>query len=95
MFRGFSDLNVKKKLICRICKYVEVNIPKHHEKPMKWKMIGSFEKIEYLCCEECDYKMHIPLHCNVAMFYSESEYNDIPNITKKDFNNINDLVNSN
>lgn len=91
MFRGFSDLNVKKKLICRICKYVEVNIPKHHEKPMKWKIIGVFEKIEYLCCEECDYKVPIILHCNVPMFYSESEYNDSPNITKKDFNNINDL----
>ena len=73
MFRGFSDLNVKKKL-----------------KPMKWKIIGAFEKIEYLCCEECDYKVPIILHCNVPMFYSESEYNDTPNITKKDFNNIND-----
>jgi len=91
MFRGFSDLNVKKKLICRICKYVEVNIPKHHEKPMKWKIIGVFEKIEYLYCEECDYRIPIILHCNVPMFYSESEYNDTPNITKKDFNNINDL----
>ena len=91
MFRGFSDPNVKKKLICRICNYVEVNIPIHHEKPMKWKIIGAFEKIEYLCCEECDYKVPIVLHCNVPMFYSESEYNDTPNITKKDFNNINDL----
>ncbi|MGZ5484660.1 MAG: hypothetical protein ACXWFB_01955 [Nitrososphaeraceae archaeon] len=90
MFRGFSDLNIKKKLICRICKYVEVNIPIHHEKPMKWKISGAFEKIEYLCCEECDYKVPIILHCNVPMFYSESEYNDTPNITKKDFNNIND-----
>ena len=91
MFRGFSDLNVKKKLICRICKYVEVNIPIHHEKPMRWKIIGAFEKIEYLCCEECDYKVPIVSHCNVPMFYSESEYNDTPNITKKDCNNINYL----
>ncbi|MGH9981872.1 MAG: hypothetical protein ACRD6U_10015 [Nitrososphaeraceae archaeon] len=91
MFRGFSDLNVKKKLICRICKYVEVNIPIHHEKPMKWQIIGTFEKIEYFCCEECDYKVPILLHCNVPMFYSESEYNDAPNITKKDLDTINDL----
>jgi hypothetical protein len=58
---------------------------------MKWKIIGAFEKIEYLCCEECDYKVPIVSHCNVPMFYSESEYNDTPNITKKDCNNINDL----
>lgn len=89
MFRGFSDLNVKKKLICRICNYVEVNIPIHHEKPMRWKIIGAFEKIEYLCCEECDYKVPIVSHCNVPMFYSESEYNDTPEMTKKDYNNVN------
>lgn len=92
MFRGISDLNVKKKLICKICKYVEENIPKHHQKPMKWKIKGSFEKTEYLCCEECDFWKSIPLHCNVPMFYSESEYDDSPKITQKDYDNLNDYV---
>lgn len=92
MFRGVSNLNIKKKFICRICKYVDDNIPQHHEKDMKWQIKGAFEKIECLCCEECDFQQNIPLHCNVPMFYSESKYPDIPRMTPKDYVNMNDLA---
>ncbi|MGD1835192.1 MAG: hypothetical protein ACPKQO_05675 [Nitrososphaeraceae archaeon] len=88
MFRGFPDRNTRKKLVCKICKHEEI-IPKHHDKQMAWQIKGSFEKIEYFYCQECGFQKKIPLHCNAVMFYSESEYDDIPTVTNKDLDNIN------
>ena len=87
MFRGIEN-DVSKKLICKICGYTEYNFPKHHEKPMVWILVGSFNKDELLKCQECDYSLPILKHCNVSMFYSEGNYLDLPEFTKKDYQNI-------
>lgn len=49
---------------------------------MTWNIMGSFRKTEYLKCLVCGHVIEIPMHCNVPMFYSEGEYNDLPNFSK-------------
>ncbi len=86
MFRGISSRNSnRKKLICKICGFIDENIPVHHERSMVWCILGSFRKIECFKCLVCGNIMEIPTHCNSPMFYSEGEYEDLPNFTKADY----------
>jgi hypothetical protein len=87
MFRGVED-RVNKKLICKVCGYIEYNFPKHHEIAMRWITSGSFNKEELLKCQKCEYSIPISIHCNVSMFYSEGDYLDLPEFTKKDYQDI-------
>lgn len=87
MFRGIDE-KTQGKLICKICRYVEYNLPKHHGKTLRWFISGNFDKIEYLKCENCDYTQPIASHCNIQMNYSEGDYFDLPDFTKKDYENM-------
>lgn len=82
MFRGIPSGGIRKRLACKVCGIVQ-DVPMHHDKIMIWSLAGSFRKMEYLKCQVCDQTMEIPKHCNAAMFYSESEYADMP-ATKKE-----------
>jgi hypothetical protein len=91
MFRGVSSENIRKKLICKICGFVDENIPVHHDRPMTWNMTGSFRKTECLKCQVCGHIVEIPTHCNTPMFYSEAEYRDLPDFTKSDRSSMRSL----
>lgn len=84
MFRGVSPEDIRKRLICKICGFVDENIPAHHGKPMRWHMTGSFRKKECLKCQVCEHVIDVPAHCNTPMFYSEGGYRDLPDLTKSD-----------
>lgn len=83
MFRGITEDN-NGKLICKICGYVQYELPHHHGKPLRWFISGNFIKFESLKCVVCDYTHPIPSHCNTPMHYSEGNYLDLPDFTKKD-----------
>ncbi len=82
MFRDIPSDDIRKRLACKVCGIVQ-DVPMHHDKIMIWSLAGSFRKTEYLKCQVCDQTIEMPKHCNAAMFYSESEYADMP-ATKKE-----------
>ncbi|MEM2760211.1 MAG: hypothetical protein QXU32_05200 [Nitrososphaerales archaeon] len=88
MFRGVPSEKISKKLVCKVCGYVEEKMPEHHGKTMRWSLAGSFRKVESLRCEVCTYAIEIPKHCNVPMFYSEGSYDDLPKLTKRDYESM-------
>lgn len=84
MFRDVPSENIRRRLVCKVCKFVSEDIPAHHGKPMVWSLSGSFRKIEYLKCQVCGHTIEMPQHCNTAMFYSEAAYGDLPDLTKSE-----------
>lgn len=74
MFRVPSN-NVG-RLVCMICR-MSIDLPKHHDRDMKWILEGNFVKREYLVCSVCNHKIEVPTHCNEPMLYRESDYDDV------------------
>ncbi|MEM2856293.1 MAG: hypothetical protein QW416_04250 [Candidatus Nitrosocaldaceae archaeon] len=75
MFKAPSKDDIN-RLVCIVCRY-SVDVPMHHNKPMRWILEGNFVKKEYLICSVCNHKIEVPLHCNEPMIYSTSNYDDV------------------
>ncbi len=73
------------RLICPVCGYEQRPVPSHCETQMHWVLEGTFRKKEKLECRVCGFRIDVPNHCGVSMWYSSAEYHDLPSPTPLDY----------